>query len=390
MPESFDCPKCGAPIKYNAVEQGFAETITCSYCGESIVIPPEMRRQPPAAHPARHANANSPSSGFNGPENAEHNRPDRENAGPGETKPGPNSTVYENDWRKVMNNARHESAENRQGVNSGYNAVGYDHDKAVEKVVDRQNGLGFRILNSLWIVGLIIGLIPVVVPLIIFLAGFISSSVSGAAAAPMHATQNAQFSVQSSWPVLIQEDFSSNKRNWTTGTDNNSQALVQKDVFNGRYDWEIVAKKSIGSFSSPDMPAKKDVFVSVDLTMVTTSHSLQDAAGIIFRDSTQTGAFYFFGISSNGGYMLSMFDGNSWHDLIPATSSAVVKKTGQLNHLAVAISASQIVLEVNGQIVGSYSDTRLTSGDVGLGVNVTAGGITTTLSFTNFTVRTPQ
>jgi DNA-directed RNA polymerase subunit RPC12/RpoP len=51
MADTFDCPKCGAPVKYNSAEQGYLETITCPYCGESIVIPAEMHPQPPAPQP---------------------------------------------------------------------------------------------------------------------------------------------------------------------------------------------------------------------------------------------------------------------------------------------------------------------------------------------------
>ena len=49
MADSFDCPKCGAPVKYNPAEQGNLATVTCQYCGESIVIPAELRPQPPAS-----------------------------------------------------------------------------------------------------------------------------------------------------------------------------------------------------------------------------------------------------------------------------------------------------------------------------------------------------
>ena len=49
MADTFDCPKCGAPVKYNPAVQGNLETITCLYCGESIIIPADMRAQPPAS-----------------------------------------------------------------------------------------------------------------------------------------------------------------------------------------------------------------------------------------------------------------------------------------------------------------------------------------------------
>ena len=51
MAGTFDCPKCGAPVKYNSAEQGNLATITCLYCGESIVIPAAMRPQLPVSQP---------------------------------------------------------------------------------------------------------------------------------------------------------------------------------------------------------------------------------------------------------------------------------------------------------------------------------------------------
>jgi len=51
MADSFDCPKCGAPVKNNLAEQGNQATITCLYCGESIVIPAAMRSEAPASQP---------------------------------------------------------------------------------------------------------------------------------------------------------------------------------------------------------------------------------------------------------------------------------------------------------------------------------------------------
>ena len=52
MAETFDCPKCGAPVKYSSAEQGDVEMITCPYCGESIVIPEAMyHHKAPASQP---------------------------------------------------------------------------------------------------------------------------------------------------------------------------------------------------------------------------------------------------------------------------------------------------------------------------------------------------
>ena len=348
MAESFDCPRCGAPVKYNSAEQGNVETISCPYCGESIVVPAEMRPHPPAA-----------------PSQFKRLDPELE------------------DLLRLESEEREAKSRPERTDHSSHP---YQNDYRVKK-----KGLGTRILNSIWILGVLIGVVPVVLFVIIPMFYGVYTSIfpaaSGPAISPKLATQTASFSAMRDGPVVVQETFSNNKLNWTTGTDNDSQGLVQRDILNGKYSWEIISKKSIGSFSSPDMPALKDIYVSADVQMTTTSHSLQDTAGIIFHNSQQTGVFYYFGVSSNGGYSLSMYDGSGWRNLISATSSSIVNKTGQVNHLAVSMIASVILLQINNQIVGSYTDSNLLSGDAGLGVNVTAGEITTVVTFSNFTVR---
>src|SRR5262249_26797568 len=39
----FDCPKCGAPVTYDA---NVATTARCSYCQSQLALPDEMRGQP--------------------------------------------------------------------------------------------------------------------------------------------------------------------------------------------------------------------------------------------------------------------------------------------------------------------------------------------------------
>jgi uncharacterized Zn finger protein (UPF0148 family) len=43
MPDTFQCPSCGAPL----TTQGDAATITCPFCSNSVIVPPEARPAAP-------------------------------------------------------------------------------------------------------------------------------------------------------------------------------------------------------------------------------------------------------------------------------------------------------------------------------------------------------
>lgn len=47
MPEGevFECPNCGAPL----VATGAESQLKCSYCGSTVIVPPELRTQSSAA-----------------------------------------------------------------------------------------------------------------------------------------------------------------------------------------------------------------------------------------------------------------------------------------------------------------------------------------------------
>ncbi len=334
MADSFNCPKCGAPVKYDSAEQGDSKTIPCPYCGESILIPVELRRRPPAAQP--------------NPINPQ----DRELLQ--ELLQQEEASTTNTDWSKV-------AADSKRKRSIG-NYIGY--------------------------AGVIIGLTPIVIMIVYFVISQFNNSSSSPKNTAALATQTALFSVQSTWPVVIHDGFTGNKLNWTTGTDNNAMALEQKDIFGGKYSWEFVSKQSVGSFSFPDMPIQKDVFVSVDMQLTATKKGPDEKAGIVFHNSQTDKSFYFFAVATDGTFSLTMYDGSAWHDLISPTTSAVIKPN-QDNHLAVSMKGNQILLQINNQIVGISQDDSLPSGEAGLGINLPDAGIDAALTFKNFYVRAP-
>lgn len=66
MAETFNCPKCGAPLETDGQET----TIHCEYCGESVVVPQELRvnkqPQPDAGHIPMEFEQPAPSANYSG------------------------------------------------------------------------------------------------------------------------------------------------------------------------------------------------------------------------------------------------------------------------------------------------------------------------------------
>jgi len=205
------------------------------------------------------------------------------------------------------------------------------------------------------------------------------------------AAQNVLVQTQSSWPVVLQEKFTQPELGWNTGTSNDEYALEDITIANNKYTWKLTSKKSMVSFTFPDIKAQTDMYVSADMQMTSTSSYGDDQAGIIFHvvPVGDSYSFYYFGVSTKGSYLLSMFDGTNWNDLIQFTPSDQIKQN-QVNHLAVSIQGNQILLMINNNVVNSFEDSQLSSGGAGLGLEITSAGVDATVIFSNFTVRAPK
>ena len=383
MADSFNCPKCGAPLHYNSQEQGYVETINCPYCGETVVIPPDMRKAP-------------------------------------EPQPASMGGFNQIDMSNLIDLERE--------AISTYNNNAYQ-----APIIEATRAATWSMTSCLVISLLSTAVIGVIIFLVFISVGagfmsFFNSSTGGdntsvpigafintatipatpfsteaktptpavnttaTAQVQNEATLTAQRSLanqQSNWPIALQEKFANNKLNWNTGTENNNLAVEDQSIAGNKYTWKFTSKKSMGSFSYPDMAEQQDVYVSVDMQMTTSSQNSGDQAGIIFQHSVKDKTFYFFSVNPNGAYSLSTYDGSNWNDLIPDGQTDQLKPK-QVNHLAVSMQGGQILLIINNTVVNSFEDSQFTSGTAGLGLNLSAGGEDATVIFTNFYVRAPK
>ena len=385
MSESFDCPKCGAPMQYDGEKEGYKETITCPYCGESVIVPENLR-----SHALQVINLGEAS----------------------------HSQVIE------------------LGGFARPTVITLDTEAPVQTAQAAKRSIGGCLVASLIIV-VILGVVAIVsmnsiknavlgaigspqnnptsdmrtqiAPIVVLATEAAAqwtdtpeiaptaadtptpsiNTTATAQAATTLTALNALAEQQRNWPVVVQEKFTNDALNWNVGSDNNQYAIEDISITANKYTWKLTTKKSMGSFSFPDMQPLADMFVSVDMQMVSTGAFDDDEAGIIFHTSTKDQTFYFFGVNPNGFYWLSMYDGSNWNDMIPSAPSDLLKPN-QVNHLAVSIQGNEILLMINNSVVNSFEDSQLSSGGAGLGLELTSAGEDATVIFSNFYIRAPK
>lgn len=393
MPESFNCPKCGAPLSYNSQEQNNQDTITCPYCSETVIVPESLR----------HASANQV---FN-------------------IQDSPQATVitFTTSSEEISQPAL-VPKKSRRSLAGCLTAVIIIAAVIVIVSFLAVNSVKDTVQQSLQSLKPASVSTPAIFPTnpaddvqtqvaplvdeVTKVAGEVKNKALFTPTPDLEQTATAEWertaevettatrvalanmlNIQRNWPVVVQEKFANNQRNWTTGKDNNNLAVEDLSISGNKYTWKMTSKKSIGSFSFPDMPTLNDLLITVDIQMTGSSGDSADQAGIIFRLSQAENSFYFFGVNPDGTYSLRMYDGSEWNDLIFLADTTFLKPK-EVNHLAVSMEGSQILLVINNTLVDSFEDTSLTEGTAGLGLYLAAPGEDVSFVFSNFSVHAPK
>jgi|GEM_PF-1787569 len=382
MSESFDCPKCGAPMQYDGEKEGYKETITCPYCGESVIVPENLRSHAPQVINLGEASHSQviELGGFARPTMIT-----LDTEAPVQTAQaakrsiggclvasliivvilGVVAIISMNSIKSALLSA----------IGPSQNSPALDVRTQIAPIVAKATEVAAQLTDT-----------PEFTPTA---ADTPTPSINTTATAQAAATLtalNALAEQQRNWPVVVQEKFTNDALNWNVGSDNNQYAIEDISIAANKYTWKLTTKKSMGSFSFPDMQPLADMFVSVDMQMVSTGAFNDDEAGIVFHTSTKDQTFYFFGANPNGFYWLSMYDGSNWNDMIPSAPSDLLKPN-QVNHLAVSIQGNEILLMINNSVVNSFEDSQLSSGGAGLGLELTSAGEDATVIFSNFYIR---
>ncbi len=186
------------------------------------------------------------------------------------------------------------------------------------------------------------------------------------------------------WPVLFSDTFDSNANDWAVGSDNDEYANVVREIKDGKYNWDVAAKKSLIAWVSPDVQAVSNFHLSAEIKRV--SGSDQSDYGLVFREDVDSNLYYF-GIENDGFIVLLSYD-NEWTDMIEFTKSTAILP-GETNRLTVIADGSHFIFFINDQYAGEMTDDHIEKGTTAIAVELYEADLQATFEFDNFELRAP-
>lgn len=156
------------------------------------------------------------------------------------------------------------------------------------------------------------------------------------------------------------DDFGNPSSGWDIGEDE----FVRYEYLNGEYRVLTKNDQFIYLFGAPTC-ARESYVVEVDARWVGAPGA---SYGIVFGITGDFDHYYEFEINTDyQEYGLWRFDGKEYHTIIPITPSWAIKVGSATNRLRVIREGNQITLEVNGVILGTWTDGNI-SGKTSVGI----------------------
>lgn len=143
-------------------------------------------------------------------------------------------------------------------------------------------------------------------------------------------------------------------------SDNDSRTMKCE---NGEYTiLNKAANRIWWSYLGPEDP---DTITEFDVRKIAGDDNMD--YGLAFRVSSDASRYYYFSVVPGAAeYALLYHADQKWNDLISYTHSDAIKAGDATNHLKVVAQRQQFVFYVNGQLLGSITDTAEASGRLGL------------------------
>jgi hypothetical protein len=188
----------------------------------------------------------------------------------------------------------------------------------------------------------------------------------------------------SQWPVLLSDPFDANKNNWILGINDGEYASVVREIKDGKYNWDVTAKKGFIAWVSADTKSVSDFHLSAEVKR--TSGSDQSDYGLVFREDAD-GNIYYFGIDNTGYFVMLSYD-SQWSDMIGYTKSSAILPDAA-NRLTVIAEDSHFIFFINDQFVGEMTDNHIKNGTTAIAVEIYDADLEATFEFDNFELRAP-
>ncbi len=186
--------------------------------------------------------------------------------------------------------------------------------------------------------------------------------------------------------LVLYDTFDSNVNNWEMGETSYTGAKTTRSISNGKYRWDAKAITSgFNDKATPRMSAVSDFYVAAEVRRV--SGPTSGACGILFRIYDYENLYYFW-VNGDGYTGFNMLSNNQWATPKYFGSISAFTPNGT-NALAVRATGTHFAFYINDQYVGEVYDSTLSSGTVGLAIDLYNAGDTAIFEFDNFELRAP-
>lgn len=159
--------------------------------------------------------------------------------------------------------------------------------------------------------------------------------------------------------VVMEDSFDDPSSGWEVGSYDTGSVGYEYDKYqveaygNGSTMWGVANREFA------------DVVVEVRTEQVSAPNNDNNDYGVMCRVQ-ENGDGYSLLISGDGYFSIQKATGGSFEQLLDWTSSDVIQQGNAINQLRATCQGSTLSLEVNGQQMGSVSDSEFSRGDVAL------------------------
>jgi len=181
------------------------------------------------------------------------------------------------------------------------------------------------------------------------------------------------------------ETFNNNNNGWAVGSFNKTYSSGTRSISGGYYVWDITAKESMYSSDYPDSGAPsntKNFYATVDTQVV--SGPTDAGSGLLIKDN-DSGMYGFAVLPGTQEYEFYYNSNGTDSAIVDYTTSSSIKSTG-INNLKVSCVDGTFKLYINDVLVNTVTDTRITSGNIGLLTELFNANDHAVVQFSNFGV----
>lgn len=186
--------------------------------------------------------------------------------------------------------------------------------------------------------------------------------------------------------IMFQDDFSSNQNDWPTGPQEDEYGKTDSKLADGHYRMTQEAKQGVFVWNNLADKDYDNFIFSVEATIVEKKVADTFAYGLTLRENVDDADLYAFELDTNGHYSVSVRHKEEWKTLVKWTKSPVINREGT-NQLTVKAAGSAFTFYVNGNEVTTLEDDTLTTGAIGLALDLYDKGDKATVDFDNLFIR---